>query len=417
MYIWYYSQDYFHIFTPPMKLRTGYKGFILAAFTCLFILFSFSAKAQYVSPKVKLEAAENTISKLSEAIKERDKVIHDQKYLLEKKDREILTVQNSVKRLEINTAKMKEASKHQDSFLNVFLLAALLALVAVAILFVTLKDKKSLFKKLEEKTAIINKGAEDLQQKNKEVTDSIKYARKIQDVMLPTINEMKAKLPKSFVFYKPKDIVSGDFFWITEVNQKVFFATADCTGHGVPGALMSMLGISRLNEIVNEKDILSPAKILNELKSSIINSLSKTESGAGMQDGMDISLFCYDKRKMKLTYAAANNGIYIIREDKIISLEADKQPVGTSPREHMPFKESSFDLMESDLIVTYTDGFADQFGGPKGKKFKYKQLQQLLMEVKNKPVSVIPELMNRVFLKWKGKLEQVDDVLIVGVRI
>lgn len=180
---------------------------------------------------------------------------------------------------------------------------------------------------------------------------------------------------------------------------------------------MSMLGISYLNEIINKKNILNPAEILNELKREIIDSFSKNDSGEGRKDGMDIALYCLDKTNMKLTYSAANNGIYILRNNELIKLAPDKQPVGANPLQHKPFNQHEYTLLKDDFIISYSDGFADQFGGPQGKKYKYKQLQELLLEVKSKPIHAIPALLDGVFEKWKGQLEQVDDVLIVGVKI
>ncbi len=343
---------------------------------------------------------------------------------LKKKDSLLLKQQEDIQAYlkeiedEKGTIEAKSEEIHnRNTYLIAFVIAAVLALGGVVVLFISLRDRKLVHKKLERNTSIVQRQAQEVQRKNKEITDSIKYARRIQEAMLPTASIMIRKLPKSFVLYLPKDIISGDFYWVTEKKGKVYVATADCTGHGVPGALMSMLGISFLNEIVNEREVLNPAAILNELKSSIINSLTKSDRSEGMQDGMDISLYCLDKKRMRLTYASANNCIYVMRDKEITVLNPDKQPVGSSPKEHIPFTESSFEIQENDMIISFTDGFADQFGGPKGKKFKYTQLQKLMLEVRQRQMSAIPELMKGVFNKWKGNHEQVDDVLVIGVRV
>lgn len=334
------------------------------------------------------------------------------------KDSRLITIQeNKIDSLNFVLTEKTAFMDSQETFLGVFMAIAAIALFAVISLIVTIFEKKKVNKDLESKNTLIKTQVEQLKQKNKEITDSINYAKKIQNAILPSKNDIKSKLPESFIYYRPKDIISGDFYWLTEKDEKIYFVTADCTGHGVPGALMSMLGITYLNQIINEKRILQPSIILDELKNSIINSLTSSEDGESLKDGMDMTLYSLDKKNMKLNYSAANNGLYIIREREIIKLEADKQPVGANPKEHHSFTNYSFDLKPNDLIISYSDGFPDQFGGPKGKKYKYKQLQDLLIELNNKPIDTVPVLLNSIFEKWKGSLEQVDDVLIVGVRV
>jgi serine phosphatase RsbU (regulator of sigma subunit) len=255
-----------------------------------------------------------------------------------------------------------------------------------------------------------------LEEKNKEITDSINYAKKIQTALLPSELEFKKNFADSFVLLLPKDIVSGDFYWITEKDNKVFYATADCTGHGVPGGFMTMLGISFLDEIVTEKKHIEVNEILNHLSERIVNTLKQSGNAGENKDGMDIVVCCYNKQTNELSFAAANNSLYLVREKSILEYKADKQPCGFH-HDPKPFTKKQIKVQSGDLIVTFTDGFADQFGGDKGKKFKYKQLEELILYSANESLAIQKNSLEKEFINWKGNLEQVDDVLIIAVKI
>jgi len=254
-----------------------------------------------------------------------------------------------------------------------------------------------------------------LEEKNQEITDSINYAKKIQDALIPSPEEFKAHFKEAFVVFKPKDIVSGDFYWATKKGNKIFYATADCTGHGVPGGFMTMLGISFLDEIINEKNISNPAEALNMLRDRIIATLKQTGTAGESKDGMDIALCCLDTDTHVLSYAAANNSVYLLRENKLEEYKPDKQPCGFH-HQIKPFTPHTLQLNPGDCIYTFSDGYADQFGGEKGKKFKYKKLEELLIS-SNKDFGVQKKLLDKTFDDWKGNLEQVDDILLIGIRI
>lgn len=228
-----------------------------------------------------------------------------------------------------------------------------------------------------------------------------------------TLNDKK----NFFILYKPKDIVSGDFYWALEINNKFYICTADCTGHGVPGAMMSMLNISYLNESIIEKGIYAPDKVLNHIREEIITSLNPEGSEEESKDGMDCILACFDFTNYTLEYAAANNSFYVIRDKEIITCAADKMPVGKSPRDKEPFTLHTVPLKKGDIVYMLTDGLPDQFGGPKGKKFKYKQLEEILIENNHKSMEEQKSILNERFEDWKGNLEQVDDVCLIGVRV
>lgn len=273
---------------------------------------------------------------------------------------------------------------------------------------------------LIEQSKIIEAQSHTIQQKNQEITDSIRYAHKIQTAVLSTSDEFKRHFSDALVFFKPKDIISGDFYWVTEQNNYTIYVTADCTGHGVPGGFMSMLGVSMLNELITENQLHEPAEILNRLREKIILSLKQKGVAGEQQDGMDMTLCVYNKETRIMSYAAANHVLYLTRKEdgltKLIEFKGDKYPVGIFGDELYSFNPYEIKIEPGDLIYTFTDGFADQFGGTRGKKYKYKQLKELLVKMHDLPLKIQEQKLNESFLQWKGDLEQVDDVCLIGVR-
>lgn len=278
-------------------------------------------------------------------------------------------------------------------------------------------EKALLEKKVEERTEELRLEKLKLEDANKDIRDSILYAQKIQSAIIPTDEDFKKMLPDSFVLFRPKDIVSGDFYWITEKNGFIFFAVADCTGHGVPGGFMTMLGNGLLNELVNEHNVTEPAEVLNKLREKIITSLKQTGRSGENKDGMDIVLFRIDPSGKELCYAAANNGFLLIRDGAAQEHAGDKQPVGIYNDQPAPFRQFTITLQKGDLIYSFTDGYPDQFGGPKGKKFKYRQLNEILTGNSGKTLKDQKNILSWHFENWKGELEQVDDVCVIGVKI
>ena len=254
-----------------------------------------------------------------------------------------------------------------------------------------------------------------ISQKNKDVSDSIHYAKKIQDAILPGEDFAKKIFLNSFIYYQPKDIVSGDFYWCGEKNNLKFFAVADCTGHGVPGALMSMLGGTFLNEIIITRGIKEPNIILDELKRSIVTSLNKNDE-MNQTDGMDISLVVLDPEKNELVYAGANNSLYIVRNNELTELKPNKQPVGLYYKDLTPFTAQKFALQTNDTVYLFTDGFADQFGGAKDKKYKYSTFKSLLLKINSLSMEVQKNKIHEESVAWKGDVVQTDDVLVVGIK-
>ncbi|MFZ5553825.1 MAG: GAF domain-containing SpoIIE family protein phosphatase, partial [Bacteroidota bacterium] len=276
----------------------------------------------------------------------------------------------------------------------------------------------SLEEKVKERTAEVVKQKEIIEEKNKHITDSIIYAKRIQRAILPPEETFSAFLKNSFVLYKPKDIVSGDFYWLERKENKILFAVVDCTGHGVPGAFMSIIGYNGLNQIVNEYNITQPAEILNRLNSIITNTLKQHADQSKIRDGMDISVCCINLEQNKLEYAGANNPIFILRNNEVVEVKADKHPIGNFVGEkEFRFTNKELDLIPGDLLYLFSDGYADQFGGPRGKKLKYTQFRDLLIQHKDKSMKQQKEILDALFEDWKGDLEQIDDVCIIGVKI
>jgi len=255
-----------------------------------------------------------------------------------------------------------------------------------------------------------------VEEKQKEIIDSIHYAKRIQGTLLAQKELLNSNLPDYFILFKPKDIVSGDFYWATEKDNRFYLAICDSTGHGVPGAFMSLLNVSFLNEAVNEKNIILPNEILDYVRSRLIGAVSQD----GGQDGMDGILICIEDlkndRETKITYAAAYNAPVLIKNKELVLPEADKMPVGKGERKHS-FTLQTLEINKGDIIYLFTDGYADQFGGPKGKKFKYKQLHETLLSVSALSMNEQQEKIDLAFEDWKGDIEQIDDVCIAGIRL
>jgi serine phosphatase RsbU (regulator of sigma subunit) len=252
---------------------------------------------------------------------------------------------------------------------------------------------------------------------NKDITSSINYARRIQNAMLPGIQEVKGLDKKCFILYIPKDIVSGDFYWFAETGKKLIIVAGDCTGHGVPGALMSMLGISFLEEIVRNRGITESGTILDELRNEIKKALHQKGNIDEARDGMDICLCMIDQEKKIIQYSGAFNNLYLIRNGELLEFPADRMPIGIFDFGDKNFTTHTIPTESHDIIYMYSDGYADQFGGPDSKKYKYKSFKALLLKIHKLPLKKQKETLEKEFLTWKGSRTQIDDVTVIGVRI
>ncbi|MCW3086064.1 MAG: hypothetical protein JWP12_3430 [Bacteroidetes bacterium] len=271
------------------------------------------------------------------------------------------------------------------------------------------------FKQLEEKNMII-------EEKNKDIRDSINYAQRIQQAILPLFEKIDKGLEDYFILFKPKDIVSGDFYWHASVKTTpegqpsediIVMAAVDCTGHGVPGALMSVIGSSILNQTLTNASVNTPADVLDFLNVELTKTLSS------IKDGMDMSLCTLNVGRSELQYAGANNPLYIVRDKQFIEIKADKQAIGADGEDGVvkKFTNHVIPVQKGDSIYLFTDGYADQFGGPFGKKFKYKKFQELLVEIQDNTMEEQKQILNYHHEQWKGDLEQVDDILLIGIRV
>lgn len=255
-----------------------------------------------------------------------------------------------------------------------------------------------------------------LEKNNAQIHSSLSYASRIQNAILPKLNIESHLFLRNFVFYRPRDLVSGDFYWYKNFGRFSVIAAADCTGHGVPGAIMSMLGISFLNEIVNRRNLTMPGQILNELRASIKSSLKQTGEIGHSQDGMDIAFCSINIESKTLYFAGANNPLWLFREDEFIEIKADRQPVGIYFKEN-PFTEHSIQLNEDDVFYIFSDGFHSQFGGSNMTKYKLKRFKNLLKDIHKKTVNEQKEILINEFDSWKNNYQQTDDVLVIGLQI
>jgi serine phosphatase RsbU (regulator of sigma subunit) len=318
------------------------------------------------------------------------------KYESEKKDKEIIK----------KNAEIKASDMQRNGVLIGLLLVALLAVFILRGYF----QKKKANALLAEQKAII-------EEKNKDITDSMIYARKIQEATLPDVRGLKEIFRRSFILFRPRDIVSGDFYWYMEKNDELMLAAADCTGHGVPGALMSMISYASLSQAVSELKELSPKNILTALNEQMVNALKQKNKGGESRDGLDISLVSISRNTLMLRHAGANRPVYIIRNKEIIELKGNKFSIGGYVDEEKVFGENEFKLQNGDTVYLFSDGYSDQFGGGKGKKLMTKHFKEMLLSIQDQPIDEHGKIMEQKLDEWKGAYEQVDDILVIGIRV
>jgi len=287
------------------------------------------------------------------------------------------------------------------------------------------ENERMLEEKVRQRTAEVVKQKEEIDKQKEQieeyfvqVTDSIKYAQKIQEAILPPENHVRRLLPDSFILYRPKDIVSGDFYWLGEANGKVFFAAVDCTGHGVPGAFMSIVGYNQLKQAIITTGGSNPAQILDHLNQGVSETLHQKEENSKSKDGMDIAICSLDHKTLELEYAGAFNPLYLLRNNEIVETKGNKFPIGSFLDGETPnFTNHKLQLEKGDQLYIFSDGYADQFGGPRGKKFMYKRFRELLISNSKKDLTIQKDLLKEALFDWMKNEEQVDDILVIGVRV
>jgi serine phosphatase RsbU (regulator of sigma subunit) len=312
----------------------------------------------------------------------------------------------------------KATQKKQRTIIMLACCGFVLVLIFSILIFRSLRISNKQKKLIELKNKETEEQKHTIEEKNKEITDSINYAQRIQRGILPSEKELQEAVGDHFVLFNPKDIVSGDFYWCAKTKDIDLVAAADSTGHGVPGAFMSMLGKTLLTQAVKDPTVQTPSQVLNYVNAELPRNLKAHGNETSIKDGMDIVLCAIDRKKNVLHFAGANNPLWIVRKKTLLEFGANKQAITASDEfEKKPFSDQIIDLQKGDHIYLFTDGYADQFGGLKGKKFKYKQLSECLIEFSTLSLKEQKEKLNSVFENWKGTLEQVDDVCIIGIKI
>ncbi len=333
------------------------------------------------------------------------------KYETELKDNQIILLN---KNNEVQDAELKKK--------NIILWAGAIGLLLVFLLSLNIYKNYRNKRKANELLAIKNQEIELqktlLEEKNKDITDSIRYAQRIQEAILPPDDLLNNILPEHFILYKPKDIVSGDFYWAEQWGKQTLIAAVDCTGHGVPGAFMSIVAANLLNEAIVEHGLTQPAAILNSVRKGLSKILRKKQDEEYIKDGMDAALISLNVGDKKMQYAGAYNPLWLVRNGECIEYKSDKIPIGVGMHDsNKPYTNHEIDLQKNDCIYIFSDGYADQFGGPKGKKFKYNGLKELLLKNADLTMNEQHQILLSTIVNWQGNIEQVDDILVIGIKI
>lgn len=345
------------------------------------------------------------------------------KYESEKKQNEIKELNKEKKEQALEIARQKNELLENNIIRNYFIAGIGILVILVFFVFRGYYAKKKTAIALGDKNRAIELKNRIIEDKNNAITDSIRYAKRIQSALLPGKGDLQEMFEESFIFYLPKDIVSGDFYWLHETPEKKIFAVGDCTGHGVPGAFMSFVGIHHLNQAVKENKLSDPSEILEFLDQGVNDTLKQKYGESVVRDGMDMMICCLDKTngdKPNLEFSGANNPLYIIRDNQIIEHKGNKSPIGSfidQQKTQDKFSSQTVELHKGDNIYLFTDGYADQFGGPNGKKFKYSRFKELLLSIHQKTASEQGKEMALALNNWKGELEQLDDVCVMGLKI
>lgn len=375
------------------------------------------AKEQELNEKnIIIEQRKKQIDEQAQFLEQQKGSIAAQKMILSEQKNQIVEQKNQM------IAQLSQISMQR---MLLWLFVVLFIVVVVAGYFVV----KAYRIKKQANTLLLNKNQEILAQnkqiteqrdqiahQNKEIRDSILYARRIQTAVLPPDEIIQGHVHDHFILYKPRDIVSGDYYWMTQVDEKIVVVAADCTGHGVPGAFMSLLGVTFLNEIVNQDKVLSTDEILNRQRACILKSLNR-EGREETKDGMDMSVCLIDCKAMRMEFSGAYNPLYIIRKGELIEVKADRMPVGLSLKNDVPFTKQDYALEKDDVLYMFSDGYVDQFGGPENKKYMARRFKDFLLQIHQKPMSEQRNLLDQNMIEWRNGTEQIDDILVVGIKV
>ena len=326
------------------------------------------------------------------------------RYGTEKKEKEILLLTKD--------KQLKDKSLKEQRLVRTGLIIGLVAfLLLSSLLFNRYRYK-------QRANLLLEKQKEIIEQKSIQITDSIDYAKTIQEAILPDDEKLNALFSEHFILYKPKAIVSGDFYWVAKKGNKIICAVADCTGHGVPGAFMSLLGHNMLENVIQHDNALNPGEILTALNEEIVTRFSKSKERETVMHGMDIALISIDYKTRILEYAGAKNALYIVRNSELIEIKADKNSTGFVGKDHskVNFLNNSVSLQKGDMLYMFSDGFPDQKGGVAKKKFFYQPFKDLLISIHELPPAEQKQRLDAVMVDWIGEGEQIDDILVMGIR-
>ncbi len=315
-----------------------------------------------------------------------------------------------------------QADNRFDEFLEearreIFVNIGISALFTIILIFFLGRTMSSILVKEDQLTARLIQSKLALEEKSQETLDSILYAKKIQEAILPVISTIKESLPDSFVFHIPRNIVSGDFYWFKKLRGKIFIASVDCTGHGVPGAFMSMIGSVLLDDIISKKKVDEPDEILRLLHKSVVKALKQASKERASRDGMDIALCVIDEEMTTLNFAGAFRPLIQVRDHSLLRIKSDSAPIGGVFGEAPNFTNHKVQLQKGDTFYIYSDGYADQFGGVSNKKYMTRRFREFLLKISPLPMEEQKEKLYKEFQDWKGEAEQVDDVLVIGFKL
>ena len=300
---------------------------------------------------------------------------------------------------------------------NQYKVQAIISLSVIFIIALILVSYTRKILKVEEKNKLnLSRQKHIIEIKNKDINDSINYAKQIQDALLPKIKNITESLPKTFIYYKPKDVVSGDFYWFKNIKDIKLLASVDCTGHGIPGAFMSIIGHSKLDSIISHHKITDPGEILNQLENSINSTFSAKKNSIDSKDGMDVGLCAFDLKNKQVKYAGAFRPLLIVNENEIKEIKGNRFPIGGGESyKKRAFTTHTIDINENDCFYMFSDGFSDQFGGPHDKKFMNKKFKQVLIDIQYLSSEEKVKALDKTLTEWQGDIKQVDDILIIGV--
>jgi serine phosphatase RsbU (regulator of sigma subunit) len=411
------TDTYFEMKNTKLSIATGTKALAIleelnAAIELKDLAESLYKAYIYERNFEKAVEMQNLSLKITEELQEEDvkKELLRQEFQFQYEKKRFQDSLQTQQKEKLNKQEFESKLSRQKYIIWLVVFVLLSVLVVVYILVKSNRFQKRTKREIVEKNALISS-------QNKSLNDSINYADILQRAILPSVKSIESGFDDSFVLFQPKDVVSGDFYWYQDFGDARVLAVADCTGHGVPGALMSMMGYEILNNVMSNPDVQSPAVALNTLNERIRSNLNKDESRSVRHDGMDISVLVYQPKINRVQISGAGNPIIQIRNREIIVHKLDRQGVGGIHKSGHSYDMVEIDLKSDDCFYLFTDGYQDQFGGKNGKKFMRKRMYDCLLEIHNLPFSDQRKHLLQTFLQWKGKEEQVDDVCIIGVKL